>query len=87
MGLFKSKSEDQWKINYIKEFNEMRDNYEDKLKMKHILPYVITGLIIAWFIYLIYDLYAKFQESMILGLIQLTFIIVLLAIIMFKNKK
>ena len=22
MGLFKSKSEDQWKINYIKEFNE-----------------------------------------------------------------
>ena len=34
MGLFKSKSEDQWKINYIKEFNEMRDNYEDKLKMK-----------------------------------------------------
>ena len=25
MGLFKSKSEDQWKINYIKEFNEIND--------------------------------------------------------------
>ncbi|MEG0855176.1 MAG: DNA-binding protein [Terrisporobacter sp.] len=34
MGIFKSKSQDDWKINYIKEFNEMRDSYEDKLQKK-----------------------------------------------------
>lgn len=34
MGFFKTKSQDEWKINYIKEFNEMRDSYEDKLKAK-----------------------------------------------------
>lgn len=34
MGLFKSKSQDEWKINYIREFNEMRDSYEDKLQKK-----------------------------------------------------
>ena len=34
MGLFKTKSQDEWKVNYIKEFNEMRDSYEDKLKAK-----------------------------------------------------
>lgn len=36
MGLFKTKSQDEWKINYIKEFNEMRESYEDKLKAKQI---------------------------------------------------
>lgn len=34
MGLFKSKSNENWKINYIKEFNEMRSNYERKLRDK-----------------------------------------------------
>lgn len=34
MGLFKTKSQDQWKVNYIKEFNEMRESYEDKLRAK-----------------------------------------------------
>ena len=34
MGLFKTKSKDDWKVNYIKEFNEMRDSYEDKLRAK-----------------------------------------------------
>ncbi len=34
MGLFKSKSQEQWKINYIKEFNEMRDSYEEQLLKK-----------------------------------------------------
>lgn len=34
MGLFKTKSQDDWKVNYIKEFNEMRDSYEDKLRVK-----------------------------------------------------
>lgn len=34
MGLFKSKANENWKINYIKEFNEMRSNYERKLRDK-----------------------------------------------------
>ena len=34
MGLFKSKAQDDWKVNYIKEFNEMRESYEDKLARK-----------------------------------------------------
>lgn len=34
MGLFKTKSQDGWKVNYIKEFNEMRDAYEEKLRAK-----------------------------------------------------
>lgn len=34
MGIFKTKSQDDWKVNYIKEFNEMRDSYEDKLRAK-----------------------------------------------------
>ena len=34
MVLFKTKSQDDWKINYIKEFNEMRNSYEDKLRVK-----------------------------------------------------
>ncbi|MCC3869292.1 helix-turn-helix domain-containing protein [Terrisporobacter mayombei] len=34
MGLFKTKSPDDWKVNYIKEFNEMRDAYEEKLRAK-----------------------------------------------------
>ncbi|MEW9078669.1 helix-turn-helix domain-containing protein [Terrisporobacter glycolicus] len=34
MGLFKTKSQDDWKVNYIKEFNEMRDTYEEKLRAK-----------------------------------------------------
>ncbi|WP_343344677.1 helix-turn-helix domain-containing protein [Terrisporobacter petrolearius] len=34
MGLFKTKSQDDWKVNYIKEFNEMRDAYEEKLRTK-----------------------------------------------------
>lgn len=35
MGLFKSKSQqDEWKVKYIKEFNEMRESYEDKLQKK-----------------------------------------------------
>ena len=34
MGLFKSKPQDDWKVNYIKEFNEMRETYEDKLEKK-----------------------------------------------------
>ena len=34
MGLFKTKLQDEWKVNYIKEFNEMRDSYEDKLQKK-----------------------------------------------------
>ena len=34
MGLFKSKSDENWKINYIKEFNEMRSEYEKKLLFK-----------------------------------------------------
>lgn len=36
MALFKTKSQDDWKVNYIKEFNEMRDSYEDKLRAKQI---------------------------------------------------
>ena len=34
MGLFKSKSDESCKINYIKEFNEMRSEYEKKLLAK-----------------------------------------------------
>lgn len=34
MGLFKTKSQDEWKVNYIKEFNEMRSSYEEKLRVK-----------------------------------------------------
>ena len=36
MGLFKSKAQEDWKVKYIKEFNEMRDTYEEKLRMKQI---------------------------------------------------
>lgn len=36
MGIFKLKSEEDWKINYIKEFNEMRNNYEKKLQKKQL---------------------------------------------------
>ena len=34
MGLFKTKSDENWKINYIKEFNEMRSEYEKKILAK-----------------------------------------------------
>ncbi len=34
MGLFKSKADESWKINYIKEFNEMRTEYERKILIK-----------------------------------------------------
>ena len=34
MGLFKTKSDENWKINYIKEFNEMRSEYEKKILSK-----------------------------------------------------
>ena len=34
MGLFKTKSQDDWKVNYSREFNDMRDSYEDKLQKK-----------------------------------------------------
>lgn len=34
MGLFKSKSDENWKINYIREFNEMRSEYEQKILAK-----------------------------------------------------
>lgn len=30
MGIFKIKMDEDWKVNYIKEFNEMRDFYESK---------------------------------------------------------
>lgn len=36
MGIFKLKTEEDWKINYIKEFNEMRNNYEKKLQKKQL---------------------------------------------------
>lgn len=36
MGIFKLKSDEDWKINYIKEFNEMRGSYENKLQKKQI---------------------------------------------------
>lgn len=36
MGIFKLKSDENWKINYIKEFNEMRGSYENKLQKKQI---------------------------------------------------
>ena len=34
MGLFKTKSDENWKINNIKEFNEMRAEYEKKILAK-----------------------------------------------------
>ena len=34
MGIFKTKMDEDWKVNYIKEFNEMRDSYESKLQKK-----------------------------------------------------
>lgn len=36
MAIFKLKAEDDWKINYIKEFNEMRGAYERKLQKKQL---------------------------------------------------
>ena len=36
MAIFKIKYEDDWKKNYIQEFNEMRDAYEKKLYKKQI---------------------------------------------------
>ena len=36
MGIFKLKSEEDWKIKYIKEFNEMRATYEKKLHKKQL---------------------------------------------------
>ena len=34
MGLFKTRVDENWKINYIKEFNEMRSEYEKKILAK-----------------------------------------------------
>jgi uncharacterized protein YerC len=34
MAMFKIKEQDDWKKNYILEFNEMRDAYEKKLQKK-----------------------------------------------------
>lgn len=34
MAMFKPKTENEWKKNYILEFNEMRDTYEKKLQKK-----------------------------------------------------
>ena len=34
MGLFKTRVDENWKINYIKEFNEMRSEYEKKILSK-----------------------------------------------------
>lgn len=31
MGLFKTRVDENWKINYIKEFNEMRSEYEKNI--------------------------------------------------------
>ncbi len=36
MGIFKLRNEEDWKINYIKEFNEMRNAYEKKLQIKQL---------------------------------------------------
>lgn len=36
MGIFKVKTEEDWKINYIKEFNEMREAYENKIQKKQL---------------------------------------------------
>ena len=36
MGLFKTRVDENWKINYIKEFNEMRSEYEQKILSKQI---------------------------------------------------
>lgn len=36
MAMFKIKYEDDWKKNYILEFNQMRDAYEKKLQKKQI---------------------------------------------------
>ncbi|MGX4687358.1 hypothetical protein JNUCC83_10860 [Vagococcus sp. JNUCC 83] len=55
--------------------------------MKTIINYVIIGLIIGWFIYIFYDLYTKFHQNIFLGLGQLTFLIILSLIIIYKKKK
>lgn len=34
MGLFKARVDENWKINYIKEFNDMRSEYEKKILSK-----------------------------------------------------
>lgn len=34
MGFFKTKADESWKINYIKEFNEMCSEYEKKILAK-----------------------------------------------------
>ncbi|MDB8789197.1 DNA-binding protein [Romboutsia sp. 1001216sp1] len=36
MAVFKMKQDDEWKRNYILEFNDMRDNYEYKLQLKDV---------------------------------------------------
>lgn len=36
MAIFKLKYEDDWKKDYILEFNQMRDSYEQKLQRKQI---------------------------------------------------
>ncbi|MGL4912726.1 MAG: helix-turn-helix domain-containing protein [Romboutsia sp.] len=36
MAIFKMRYEDDWKKNYIQEFNEMRENYEKKLYIKQV---------------------------------------------------
>jgi len=36
MAIFKIRDEDDWKKNYILEFNEMRNTYEKKLQKKQI---------------------------------------------------
>ena len=41
MGLFKTRVDENWKINYIKEFNEMRSEYEKKNTMHR--PRVCDG--------------------------------------------
>ena len=46
MGLFKTRVDENWKINYIKEFNEMRSEYEKKIlsKQNEIENLVITNI-------------------------------------------
>lgn len=36
MMMFKMKNDDEWKRNYILEYNSMRDNYEYKLQLKEL---------------------------------------------------
>ncbi len=55
--------------------------------MNKFISYIITTIIIIWFIYLAYDLYAKFQENIWLGFGQLIFMVILLVIIIWRNKK